>query len=327
MTQPDAPRVSVLLPVRNGLPWLQSALDGLWGQTFTPFEAIVIEDGSTDATAALLARQTDPRLRVLETGGVGIAEALNRGLAAARAPLVARQDADDVSHPERLARQVAYLDAHADVDVVASTADYIGPHGEAVENDWVRAVRRVHDAATSPDQVARLLPVMCCLTHGSVMAKTSVIRRAGGYAADCVPAEDYDLWLRLLPAHRFAKLPERLYQYRVHPQQSGDLNRDRQTHQAIRAKLSWLRRMEPDLPARARLAALGSDRGRDWYARVAPVAGFTVVGADDDWDVLALTDLFEVDATMPAWLAREAGRSRGNFLVRDRVATVECEPA
>ncbi|HEY6508442.1 MAG TPA: hypothetical protein VIY56_10550, partial [Vicinamibacterales bacterium] len=134
-------------------------------------------------------------------------------------------------------------------------------------------------------------------------------------------------WLRLLPTHRFAKLPERLYQYRVHPQQSGDLNRDRQTHQAIRAKLAWLRRREPDLPARARLAALGSDRGRDWYGRVAPVAGFTLVSSDDDWDVLVLTDLFQVDSAMPAWLRREACRARGNFLVRVRVARAEYEPA
>jgi len=326
MTRPVTPRVSVLLPVRNGLPWLQAALDGLWGQTLTRFEAIVIEDGSTDDTAALLARQTDARLRVLSTGGVGIAGALNRGLAAARAPLVARQDADDVSHPERLARQVAYLDAHPDVDVVASAADYIGPGGEPVDSDWVRTVRRVHDAATSPDEIARLMPVMCCITHGSVMARISALRQAGGYAADCVPAEDYDLWLRLLPAHRFAKLPERLYQYRVHPQQSGDLNRERQTHQAIRAKLAWLRRAE-NLPPRARLAATGSDVGRAWYARLAPAAGFIPVDPDEDWDVLAVTDLFHLDASMSRWGGREPGRVRGNFLVRDRAATAVCEPA
>lgn len=320
MTRPDAPLVSVLLPVRNGLPWLPAALDSLWCQTLTRFEAIVIEDGSTDATAALLARQTDPRLRVIATGGVGIAEALNRGLAAARTPLVARQDADDLSHPERFARQVAYLDAHPDIDVVASAADYIGPHGEAIDSDWVRTVRRVHDAAASPDEIARLLPVMCCITHGSVMARTSVVRRAGGYRADCVPAEDYDLWLRLLPAHRFAKLRERLYRYRVHPQQSGDVNRERQTHQAIRAKLAWLRLMEPALPPDARLAASGTDAGRAWYARLAPVAGFTLVGPDDDWDVLALTDLFRLDRATDTWLQREPGRVRANFLVRDRVA-------
>jgi glycosyltransferase involved in cell wall biosynthesis len=319
--------VSVLLPVRNGLPWLQAALDGLWRQTFTQFEAVVIEDGSTDDTAALLARQTDPRLRVMSTGGVGIAEALNRGLAIARASLVARQDADDVSHPERLARQVAYLDAHPDVDVVASTADYIGPGGEEVDSDWVRAVRRVHDAATTPDEIARLMPVMCCITHGSVTARISVLRQAGGYAADCVPSDDYDLWLRLLPAHRFAKLPERLYRYRLHPQQLGNLSHERQTHQAIRAKLAWLRRVEPALPPRARLAATGSEVGRAWYARLAPAAGFVLVDLNDDWDVLALTDLFQLDTSMHTWLGCEPGRARGNFLVRDRVATAGCESA
>ena len=192
------PRVSILLPVRNGMPWLPAALEGLWRQTFADFEVLAVEDGSTDATAAELARQTDRRLRVLPTGGVGLAKALNHGLAHARGALVARHDADDLSHPERLARQVAFLDAHREIDVLATAADYIGPDGEPVDDDWVRTVRRRQDVATTPEQIARLLPVTCCITHGSVMTRMAVLRGAGGYRDEFVPADDYDLWLRLL---------------------------------------------------------------------------------------------------------------------------------
>lgn len=313
------PRVSILLPVRNGMPWLPAALEGLWRQTFADFEVLAVEDGSTDATAAELARQTDRRLRVLPTGGVGLAKALNHGLAHARGALVARHDADDLSHPERLARQVAFLDAHREIDVLATAADYIGPDGQPVDDDWVRTVRRRQDVATTPEQIARLLPVTCCITHGLVMTRVGVLRGAGGYRDEFVPADDYDLWLRLLPHHRFARLPERLYRYRLHPGQLGGTNRDRQTRNAIKAKLEWLRRVEPDLPPGARLAATGTERGNRWYAQVAADAGFVAVREDQDWDVLALTDFEALEETLAHWLRCGAGRARGNLVVRERV--------
>jgi glycosyltransferase involved in cell wall biosynthesis len=315
------PRVSVLLPVRNGLPWLTAALDSVWSQTFTDFELLVVEDGSTDGTAAELARHTDPRLRILPTGGIGLARALNHGLAHARGALVARHDADDLSCPERFSRQVAFFDAHPDVDVLASVADYIAPDGAAFDNDWVRAVRRQHDAATTPEQIARLMPVTCCITHGSVMMRAAAVRGAAGYRHSYDPADDYDLWLRLLPQHQFAKLPEPLYRYRVHAGQLGARAVARQTHHAIRAKLEWLRRVEPGLSAQARLAATGAAPGNAWYARVAPDAGFTPVGVDDDWDVLALTDFTDLDGPL-AWWRRARARVHGNFVVRSRAAAI-----
>src|SRR5688500_18943327 len=119
------PRVSVLLPVRNGLPWLREALDGLSRQTLSDFELLALEDGSTDGTAEMLAAWLDTRLRVIPTGGVGVAAALTIGLDQARAPLVARHDADDVSVPARLEIQARYLAARTDVGVVASVAEYI----------------------------------------------------------------------------------------------------------------------------------------------------------------------------------------------------------
>jgi glycosyltransferase involved in cell wall biosynthesis len=287
------PQVSVLLPVRNGRPWLGTALASIFGQTLGNFELIVLEDGSTDGTPELLTVLHDPRLRIIDTGGVGIARALNIGLAAARGLYVGRHDADDESLPTRLARQVAVLDARPDIDVVASVAEYIDASGQAVDNTWVRAVRRQHDAALSPEALAELMPLTCCITHGSIVARSDVLRSVGGYRPDMVPAEDYDLWLRLLPHHRFLKLEQRLYRYRLHAHQSGERARERQTRQTVLAKLQYIRRLHPELPTPARLAVAGSTRGDAFYRAVAGEAGFEPAEpaqSSPAWDVLAVTD-------------------------------------
>ena len=273
------PRVSVLMPVRNGLPWLREALDGLARQTLADLEIVALEDGSTDGTAECLRAWPDERLRVIATGGVGMARALNIGLAAARAPFVARHDADDVSAPIRMEAQLHYLLSHPAVDVVASTADYIDERGRPVATDWVKTVRRQQDVALTPREIADLMPLTCCLTHGSVMARVEVLRAAGGYLPDIWPVEDYDLWLRLLPVAAIAKLPLRLYRYRVHDAQLSAQVRDDQLRQALAAKFRHLRRVVPDLPFPARLRIAGEGRGADVYRALGPEHGFEVTAA------------------------------------------------
>jgi hypothetical protein len=268
------PRVSVLMPVRNGLPWVRDALNSLSSQTLEDFEILALEDGSTDGTADVLASWPDHRLRVIPTGGAGIAAALNIGIEAACAPLIARQDADDLSLPRRLKVQVDYLDARAEVGVLGSAAEYIDAQGTRIDNDWVRTIRRQQDVALRHEQIEELMPLTCCLTHGSVMARTSLLRAVGGYRTDAVPAEDYDLWLRLLPRTRFAKLPARLYQYRVHDSQASVQARERQLLQTLGAKFSYIRRRFPRLPAVARLVVIGSGRGADSYQSLASIHGF-----------------------------------------------------
>jgi len=259
-------------------------LESLDAQTFQDFELIVLEDGSSDATPDWLrdwrmrrAPAAADRLRIVSTGGVGIACALNVGLAAARGAYIARQDADDESLPARLARQVAFLDARPDVDVVATVAEYIDADGRRVDDEWVRTVRRQQDVALTPEAIRDLMPLTCCVTHGSILARAGALRAAGGYRPAMVPAEDYDLWLRLLPAHRFAKIDEPLYRHRLHPAQSGARARERQTRRAILAKLQHLRRVRPDLPAQPRLAIAGGTRGDALYRAVAPEADFRVL--------------------------------------------------
>jgi glycosyltransferase involved in cell wall biosynthesis len=307
--------VSVLLPVRNGMPWLPAAVDSIRRQTFHDFELIVIEDGSTDGSAAWLETQSDPRLRVIPASGIGIADALNLGLDAARGVYVARHDADDESLPVRFECQVATLESCADIDVVATVADYMDASGNAIADEWVKTVRREQDVALTPEAIATLMPLTCCVTHGSIMARADVIRSAGGYRAEFIPADDYDLWLRLLPRHRFVKIAAPLYRYRIHHRQLGATSRHAQIRNSVLAKLQYVRREHPELPTPARLAVVGETRGDEFYRSAAAEAGFQPTDVDHSWDVLVVTDFAKV-AEYHRRLIGDGIEAAGNLFIR-----------
>lgn len=210
------PALSVLMPCYNAAGTLAEALDSLERQTEPDFEGIAVDDGSSDGTAEILRRRadTDPRWRVLTQPHQGIVAALNLGLQACRSGLVARMDADDVAHPERLARQAAYLAAHPETAVVGCRVDGFPPgevrQGLQVYLEW-------QNSLLSDEQIRREMFVESPLTHPSVVVRREWIERAGGYR-EYGWAEDYDLWLRLyLAGARFAKLPEVLLWWREHP--------------------------------------------------------------------------------------------------------------
>jgi glycosyltransferase involved in cell wall biosynthesis len=307
----------VVLPVRDGLPFLPAAVSSVLRQSLADLELIVVDDGSRDGTDRYLADLDDARLRVIRSPGRGVADALNAGLAAARGRYLARQDADDRSAPDRFARQVAWLDAHPSVAVLATCARIVDEADRPVDDEWTRTVARQQDPAQSPAAIRELMPLTCCITHGSVMARTHVLRSAGGYDAATVPAEDYDLWLRLLPGHDFAKLPERLYDYRVHATQSGARRREEQTARVIEAKLRFVRRQVPALPTPARLALPCADRGAALFRRYAPREGFLAeaAGGESPADVVAVTDFGAVER-FAGELRPRGYRQFGNLFVR-----------
>lgn len=210
------PRVSVLLPVRDGLPHLGTCLDGIARQRIADLEVIAVDDGSTDGSAELLDRRAaeDRRLRVLHRPPSGLVASLNAGLAAARAPLVARQDADDVSHPRRLELQLELLDASPQVGVV-SCAVRIFPRHRVAEG--YRLYERWLNSLVGHAAMARERFVESPLAHPSAVLRRGVVERAGGYR-DLGWPEDYDLWLRLFAAGvEFAKVDRLLYFWRDHP--------------------------------------------------------------------------------------------------------------
>jgi glycosyltransferase involved in cell wall biosynthesis len=207
-----APLVSVLLPVRDGAATLGECLASLRAQTLRDHEVVAVDDGSTDATRALLlqAARLDPRVRVLSTPARGIAAALNASLALAGAPLLARMDADDVAHPDRLARQAARLRDDGDVDVLGCRVRLFGERAAGGMHAYVEWLNALVDHPA----IVRDLLVESPLAHPSVMMRADALRALGGYR-DFDGPEDYDLWLR---AHarglRFGKDPAVLLDWR-----------------------------------------------------------------------------------------------------------------
>jgi glycosyltransferase involved in cell wall biosynthesis len=208
------PAISVLLPVRDGVATLASALESLSAQTCEDFEIVAVDDGSRDDSAAVLARHArhEPRLHVLDGAGRGLVAALNLGLSAVRGALVARMDADDLAHPQRLARQCARFAAAPPVDVLGTRVEAIGAPAAGM-----RRYVAWSNALLDHDQMLRDLYVEAPLVHPSAMMRTEMLRSLAGYREFDGP-EDYDLWLRAARSGaRFAKLPEALVGWRDGP--------------------------------------------------------------------------------------------------------------
>jgi hypothetical protein len=209
----STPAVAVVLPVYNAERYLAAAIDSILAQTFTDFEFLLLNDGSSDGSAALIddyARR-DGRIRALHLPNRGQSATLNEGLRQARAPLVAIMHADDVSLPERLAQQVARLDAQPDVALVGTWARFIG---EQAGTEWHTPV--------APDEIAAELLFTCCLIHPTVMLRRAELAAAGlWYADDLRTAQDYDLWLRAVQRLRAGNVPQVLLHYRQHTAQAS----------------------------------------------------------------------------------------------------------
>lgn len=204
------PKLSVILPVYNGLPYLAGALDSVLCQSFDDFELIVVNDGSTDGSDEVIKKLDDPRIRYLQQSNKGLAAALNRAITVARGTYIARQDQDDVSFPFRFQEQVAFLDSNPDAGMVGtSAAIWIGdtPTG------------RIHRHPLDDASIRFSLLFDNYFVHSSVMIRKSVLEEVGGYSEDKSrqPPEDYELWSRIMRIHKVCNLPDILLAYREVP--------------------------------------------------------------------------------------------------------------
>jgi glycosyltransferase involved in cell wall biosynthesis len=203
------PAISILMAVRDGERYLDEALDSLSGQTFRDFEIIVVDDGSRDGTAAMLAdwAAREPRLRVFTRSRRGLASSLNFAASVARAPLLARLDADDTALPERLARLYGEMQRRPFVGLLGSSVDLIDEEGTLV-GELLTPI--THEA------LVEVLNEGCCLVQSSVIMRREAFRRAGGYRSGLNLGEDFDLWSRMAEVTEIAALPEKLVRYRMH---------------------------------------------------------------------------------------------------------------
>jgi glycosyltransferase involved in cell wall biosynthesis len=251
----SVPAVSVLMAVHDGAPWITQAVASVLAQSAGDLELIVIDDGSADATPDLLAAVRDSRLRVERRPRAGLTCSLNRALGLARAPLVARLDADDWALPERFERQRAFLDVHAAVGLLGTAAREVDAAG------------RVLATVTPPGDDAALRRALIRrnpFVHSSIVARRALVERVGGYDERLPVAQDYDLWMRLSGLTRMANLAEPLVVRRLLPgavsvQRDGDRLRaeTRVRWRAVRAgTYPWWCAVFAARPALARLLPL-----------------------------------------------------------------------
>jgi hypothetical protein len=199
------PLVSVLMPVRDGGRFLAAALGCVLDQLLRPIEVVVVDDGSRDGSGEWLERVADPRVRVFRTDGIGLVPALDLAAEKARAPYLARMDADDLCAPVRIGAQLVFLERRRDHVLVGS--DF------AVIDETDRALYPVR-VPREDEEVRRKLETGNRFQHGAVLFRRSAFEEAGGYRAAMLHVEDYDLWTRLAERGRVANLDRILYFWR-----------------------------------------------------------------------------------------------------------------
>ena len=194
--------------VWNGAPQVGEAVQSVLSQTAADLELIVIDDDSSDATPAILKSFRDPRLRVTRRSRGGLTSALNAALAMARAPLVARLDADDIALPQRLERQLEYLKGHPDVGLLGTAARETDAAGKEVA-----ILRPPTDDALIRRALIRRNPFV----HSSIVMRRAAVDLAGGYDEAYPVTQDYDLWMRMSRVTRMANLSDLLVIRRLLP--------------------------------------------------------------------------------------------------------------
>lgn len=223
------PRISVVMPAFNAAAYIDDAIQSILAQTYHDFEFIIIDDGSTDATRAIINTYTDARLLVLahETQQ-GIVQSLNYGIQAASGEYIARMDADDISLSERFAKQVAFLDKSPQVAYVATATQGIDALGKLQP-----LPTQLNKTATS---IRWVLHWSADTAHSGVMLRRNLFTDAGfWYDQDYPLAEDFDLWTRLAQQYDPGYVPDVLHHVRFHERRTTRQRRDtaRATHQRI----------------------------------------------------------------------------------------------
>jgi hypothetical protein len=218
----SSPTVSVVMSVFNGERFLSETIDSVLNQSFRDFEFVIVDDGSTDATADILSRYVlrDGRIRVLRNGKKGRAASLNLGISLANGKYVANIDADDLAMPRRLEEQVAFMEKNPEVGVLGGAFELITDSGEVID-----IVRHPLEDSQIRSAMFRYNPIC----HSSVILRKDFVLASEGYRSAFEPSEDYDLWLRMSERGRLANLHNVLVRYRVHANQLSVRKLERQT--------------------------------------------------------------------------------------------------
>jgi glycosyltransferase involved in cell wall biosynthesis len=250
-------KVTVLMPVYNGERYLSDAMESILKQTFTDFEFLVIDDGSSDRSVDIVRSYADPRICLLENGkNRGLIATLNRGIAHAKGEYIARMDCDDISLPKRLERQVAFMDAHP---------------GIGISGSWIKTFGELTSVTirfpTEPERIRCINFLNSCVGHPSIIMRLAAVKKYNIYydPAYC-HAEDYALWVNALKNFDIANIGEVLHLYRQHPGQV--------TVQHLKTQTDTINRIRRDL-----LSDLGIEASEDEFALHLWLASPTLIRA------------------------------------------------
>jgi glycosyltransferase involved in cell wall biosynthesis len=227
----NQPLVSVVMVVRNVDRFLAEAIESILGQTFTDFEFVILDFGSTDRSQAIAATYAarDNRIRLHEVPNCGLAEARNAACFLAEGQYIAIQDADDMSVPNRLLRQVEFMEKHQDFGLLGGAAEWVDSQATSL---WTLTF------PSEDCEIRSALATRCPFSQTAVLLRREAFVAVGGYRAAFAPSEDYDLWLRISEHFRCANLKEVVVKYRIHPQQVSVSGRKQQTFGAVAARVS-----------------------------------------------------------------------------------------
>lgn len=205
-----APQITVLMPAYNAAKYIAPAIISVLKQSFSNFELLIINDGSTDATENIIRSFSDERVKLINQTHQGIAAALNLGLLNASASLIARFDADDICYPQRLQKQFEFLQEHPQYVLIGSDVDYADHNGEYLY--------QYTNTGHTHEEIAERIAAFCPFIHSSVMYKKNIALQAGGYDAKAHTFEDYRLWTRFITRGKVCNLSESLVLVRLNPE-------------------------------------------------------------------------------------------------------------
>lgn len=231
------PLLSVLMAVHNGEKYLQDAIKSMLNQTFRNFEFLIIDDGSIDGSATILEEYAkhDTRIRLIHQHNRGLTKSLNRGIFEAKGRLIARMDADDIALPDRLAKQIAFLNKNSEIAALGTWVHFIDEHGSALGSS---------NGATTPGQIKWDLSTRNNIWHPTAIIRREWLEKLRGYDESFPVAQDYDLWARLCQmGGQMAVLPEPLLKYRWNSNQISKKKAETQNQAVLRvltAYNSWL---------------------------------------------------------------------------------------
>lgn len=254
------PTISVLMSVYNGERFLRKAVESILAQTFEDFEFIIINDGSSDGSSDILEEYAskDPRIILEEQENKGLIFSLNKGIDMARAPLIARMDADDIALPNRFQIQKDHMDQHPDIVALGGAIELID------END--NTFGKVQYPSQNSDMDDYIYNRGSPLAHPAVMMRTETVKSLGGYRDAYKHAEDYDLWLRMHKVGKIDNLQTTILKYREHTQKVSVQNAQTQALVSVIARYAAKSKEDPtqnlkDL-SKETLALFNADQNR-----------------------------------------------------------------